>query len=70
MSILSKIYSRMPMLLTITLILSGLVITNLLLLKFSCNKTVKPEKIDKKPVILRTRITIASTQQVLAPTGS
>lgn len=60
----------MPMLLTITLIISSLVIINLLLLKFSCNKTVKPTKIDRKPVILRTRITIASTSQTLAPTGS
>jgi hypothetical protein len=58
------------MLLTITLILSGLVIINLLLLKFSCNKTVKTIKIDKKPVVLRTRITIPTASQTLAPTGS
>ena len=58
------------MLLTITLILSGLVITNLLLLKFSCNKTVKSPKNDRKPVVLRTRITIAPTEHVLAATGS
>lgn len=58
------------MLLTITLILSGLVTINLLLLKFSCNKTVKSSKIDKKPVVLRTRITIPNTSQTLAPTGS
>lgn len=58
------------MLLTITLILSGLVTINLLLLKFSCNKTVKSSKIDKKPVVLRTRITMPNTSQTLAPTGS
>lgn len=60
----------MPMLLTITLILSGLVIINLLLLKFSSNKTDRVTKVDKKPVVLRTRITMPSTTQVLAPTGS
>ncbi len=58
------------MLLTITLILSGLVIINLVLLKFSCNKTIKSTKIDRKPIILKTRIIIPSTAQVLAPTGS
>ncbi len=58
------------MLLTITLTLFGLVIINLFLLKFSCNKTVKTNKIDKKPIVLRTRIDITSTQQRLAPTGS
>lgn len=58
------------MLLTITLILSGLVTINLLLLKFSCNKTDRASKIDKKPVVLRTRIAMPSTSQTLAPTGS
>lgn len=58
------------MLLTITLILSALVTINLLLLKFSCNKTDKPSKINRKPVILRTRIRIQETSQTLAPTGS
>ncbi|SFD06314.1 hypothetical protein [Algibacter pectinivorans] len=58
------------MLLTITLILSGLVIFNLLLLKLSCNKTVKTQKVDKKPVVLRTRLTVAPTTQTLAATGS
>ena len=58
------------MLLTITLILSGLVVINLLLLQFSCNKTPRVTKVDKKPVILRTRITIPTSQQTLAPTGS
>jgi len=60
----------MPMLLTITLILSGLVIINLLLLKFSSNKTDRVTNVDKKPVVLRTRTTMPSTTQVLAPTGS
>lgn len=60
----------MPMLLTITLIISSLVIINLFLLKYSCNKTIKTKKIDKKPIILRTRIVISSTEQTLAPTGS
>ena len=58
------------MLLTITLILTGLVALNLVLLKFSCNKTIKDKKVDKKPIILRTRIIIPSTDQILAPTGS
>lgn len=58
------------MLLTITLILTGLVIVNLLLLKFSCNKTKRTSKIDKKPIILRTRIVIPENSQTLAPTGS
>ncbi len=58
------------MLLTITLIISGLVALNLLLLKFSCNKTIKPKKVDRKPVILNTRISIPTSQQILAPTGS
>jgi len=58
------------MLLTITLTFTGLIITNLLLLKFSCNKTIKSQKADKKPVVLRTRITVAQTTQPLAATGS
>jgi hypothetical protein len=58
------------MLLTITLILTGLVIINLLLLKFSCNKTAKPTKTDKKPVVLRSRTEVPSTSRTLALTGS
>lgn len=58
------------MLLTITLIFSTLVIINLFLLKFSCNKTVKDKKVNKKPVVLQTRLTIAPTTQILASTGS
>ncbi len=60
----------MPMLLTITLILSTLVIVNLLLLKFSCNKTIKINKIDKKPIVLKTQFYNKEDKQILAPTGS
>lgn len=62
--------TQFTMLLTITLILFGLVIINLLLLKFSCNRTKRVTKIDKKPVVLRTRITMPTASQTLAPTGS
>lgn len=58
------------MILTITLVLTTLVIVNLFLLKFSCNKTIKSNKIDKKPVVLRTHIWLDETPQILAPTGS
>lgn len=58
------------MLLTTTLIFTGLVIFNLVLLKLSCNKTIKKNKIDKKPVVLRTRLTVAPTTQTLGATGS
>jgi hypothetical protein len=58
------------MLLTITLIISSLVIINLLLLKFSCNKTEKISKVNKKPVVLRPGIVLSRSTQVLAPTGS
>lgn len=58
------------MLLTITLILTGLVAFNFFLLKFSCNKTAKAKKIDRKPVILRPEINLVSSHQRLAPTGS
>lgn len=60
----------MPMLLTITLIFIGLVIFNFLLLKLSCNKTIKKNKIDKKPVVLRTRLIVTHTIQTLGATGS
>lgn len=39
------------MLLSITLITTGLVLLNLILLKFSCNKTVKLTKVTKKQLI-------------------
>jgi len=60
----------MLILLLITLILSGLVTINLLLLKFSSNKTVKSTKFDKKPVVLRTRITMPPTLETFVATGS
>ncbi|GAA4898404.1 hypothetical protein GCM10023311_24140 [Flaviramulus aquimarinus] len=57
-----------PMILTITLSVIALVIVNLLLLKFSCNKIEKTRKKDRKPVIFRP---LTSSQTVvLAPTGS
>ena len=58
------------MFLTITLIISLLVTINFLLLKFSCNKSKKLTKVNKKPVVLRTRIVIPSESERLAPTGS
>lgn len=58
------------MLSTITLTLSTLILINFILLKFSCNKTLKPTKKVEKPVIFRPEITIAPVSQMLAPTGS
>jgi hypothetical protein len=58
------------MLLTITIIISSLILINLLLLKFSCNKTVKTNKVNKKPIVLRPGIVLSRSTQVLAPTGS
>ena len=58
------------MLLTITISLFVLVAINLLLLKFSCNKTLKPTEVNKKPVVLRPQIQIESVELTLAPTGS
>ena len=58
------------MLSIITFIISSLVILNLLLLKFSCNKTVKRNKTDKKPVVMRPKTTIPQITKILAPTGS
>ncbi len=60
------------MLLTITLILSSLVTLNLLLLKFSCNKTTKHLKSGKKPVVLKPQIHQLEKEKEpqLAPTGS
>ncbi len=61
----------MPMLMTITLIISSLVVVNLLLLKFSTNKAVKVSKANKKPIILHSnRVTIDQEEEHLAPTGS
>ena len=58
------------MLLTITISVSILVVVNLLLLKFSVNSTSKQNKVDKKPVVLRPRLTIENETERLAPTGS
>ena len=58
------------MLLTITTSIITLLIVNLLVLKFSCNKTVKSTEIVKKPVILRSLSMIESESETLAPTGS
>ena len=58
------------MLITITLILFGLVTINLLLLKFSCNRIVKPTKNTRKPLVLRTYNNIETPEVTLAPTGS
>lgn len=58
------------MLFTITVSLSVLVLINLLLLKFSCNKITKQKQEIKKTVVLNTDITIESVSERLAPTGS
>jgi hypothetical protein len=58
------------MLLKITLIISVLIIVNLLLLKFSCNRTGKRTKVTKRPIVFTPKITIEQAQQELAPTGS
>lgn len=58
------------MLFTITVSLSVLVLINLLLLKFSCNKITKQKQDIKKTVVLNTSLTIESAPERLAPTGS
>lgn len=58
------------MLLTITVSLSLLVLINLLLLKFSCNKVTKPKHNIKETVVLKPSITMQPEAEVLAPTGS
>ena len=60
----------MCMILIITLIISGLVAINVLLLKFSCNKINRSTKSSKKPIFLKTRNTIPLTPKDLALTGS
>jgi len=57
------------MILTITLTISALIILNLFLLKFSCNKIVK-KKNNKQPVVLTPYLELNSDQERLAPTGS
>ncbi|SFZ91759.1 hypothetical protein SAMN05428642_102298 [Flaviramulus basaltis] len=59
------------MLTTITLTIFALVVINLLLLKFSCNKIIKPLKVNKNTVILRPEMNISETSEILlAATGS
>lgn len=58
------------MIYTITISISVLIAINFLLLKFSCNKTNRKQKENKRPVVLSERITIVSESQELAPTGS
>ncbi len=58
------------MLFSITVTLSILVLLNLLLLKFSCNKITKQKQEIKKTVILNTDLTTESVSERLAPTGS
>lgn len=58
------------MLFTISLSIFILVIINLLLLKFSCNKTSKIKIQEKKPVKFTPKITIEQESERLAPTGS
>ena len=58
------------MLLTITISISFLVLINLLLLKFSCNKTVKKSKAEKQATVLNPYFTREQESETLAPTGS
>lgn len=59
------------MLLTITISIFVLVIINLLLLKFSCNKIVKSSKTKQKSTnVLKPYFTIEQESETLAPTGS
>lgn len=59
------------MIINITLIIAILVAINFLLLKFSCNKTVRKNKTSKTPVILRPELNVKTiSPQHLAPTGS
>ncbi|WP_136481188.1 hypothetical protein [Cognatitamlana onchidii] len=62
------------MLLTITLVISGLVLFNLLLLKYSINDIERSSKSSKnKPVVLKPEVEVKPIKpiaQTLAPTGS
>ena len=61
---------ELPMLLTLTITLSVLLIINFLLLKFSCNKTVRNTKQNSKPLVVRPEVPVKSIPRRLAPTGS
>ncbi|QQY81315.1 hypothetical protein JJL45_10275 [Tamlana sp. s12] len=58
------------MLVTATIVISTLVLLNFLLLKFSCNKTIKPSKVNEKPIVLKSEHGIKTLTPRLAPTGS
>jgi hypothetical protein len=58
------------MILTITLTISSLLILNLILLKFSCNKIVKTKNNNKQPVVLSSYLDLNTNEERLAPTGS
>ncbi len=58
------------MLFTITMSLIILVAINLLLLKFSCNKTIKKPKLEKQATVLKPYFTKEQVAETLAPTGS
>lgn len=53
---------------TISILILGAV--NLLLLKFSCNKTVNKSQTTKKPAIIKPHFTSELDSETLAPTGS
>ena len=59
-----------PMLLNITILIITLVAINFILLKLSVNKPVKHSDLNKKPVILCTKVTTEFEEENLAPTGS
>ena len=58
------------MLFTISICIFSLMIFNLLLLKFSCNKTPKVNIQEKKPIKLKPKLTTEQEQEKLSPTGS
>ncbi|AUS06623.1 hypothetical protein C1A40_14760 [Tamlana carrageenivorans] len=61
---------QLLMLITAALIISSLVTINLLLLKFSCNKTIKSTKVNEKPIVLKSEYIVKTLTPRLAPTGS
>ncbi len=58
------------MLLTITLSIFALVAFNFVLLKLSVNKTARPIKNSKKPIVFTPTISLEQPSETLAPTGS
>lgn len=59
------------MFITITLIISGLIAINFLLLIFSCNKTKKPVVQKSEDIrVISARSLVESGSHELAPTGS